>query len=74
MKSVAETPNSGSIRLQIQSMWLSRCLVVCSSALGFTWASQVGVSVVPGVLVILEHIQSSGLRKHNLYEYKHNHT
>lgn len=30
---------------------------------GFTWPSKVGVSVVPRVLVILEHIQTSGLQK-----------
>lgn len=37
---------------------------------GFTWASEIGVCVVPGVLVILEHIQASGLRKYNLCEFK----
>lgn len=41
---------------------------------GFTWASKIGVCVVPGVLVILEHIQASGLRKYNLCKFKNDNT
>lgn len=54
---------------QLQSMCGSQQMLGhVFGAWGFTWASQVGVCVVPGVLVILEHVQASGLKKNNLYE------
>lgn len=66
---LAASPHSGSKGAeqyqasQLQSICSTKQNVwgCVSAAWGFTWASQIGVCVVPSVLVILEHIQTSWL-------------
>lgn len=60
-----------SIRLLSYKACVGAQLMLCGvfSVWGFTWASEVWVGVVPGVLVVLEHVQASGLRKDSLYEH-----